>query len=86
MKIQSITAPVCPEVTQSWWTSRWCPHLVAELVAGHSQDNEPLAGVPLVELVHLGVVPGGCTSERRHILNEDNFPLQGGKLKCFPCQ
>ena len=53
---------------------------MAELVAGHSQDNEPLAGVALVELVHLGVIPGGRSSERRHILNEDNFALQGGEI------
>lgn len=46
---------------------------MAELVAGYSQDNEPLVGVPLVELVHLGVIPGGRTSERRYILNEHNF-------------
>lgn len=59
--------------------------LMAELVAGHSQDNEPLAGVPLLELVHLGVIPGGRTSERRDILNEDDFALQGGEIKCFSC-
>lgn len=57
---------------------------MAELVAGHSQDHEPLAGVPLVELVHLSVIPGGRTSERRDILDEDNFALQGGKIKRFP--
>lgn len=54
-----------------------------ELVAGHSQDNEPLAGVPLMELVHLGVIPGGGASERRHILNEDHFALEGRKIKRF---
>lgn len=51
-------------------------HLMAELVAGHSQNHEPLRGVPLVELVHLGVISGGRTSERSNILNEDNFALQ----------
>ncbi len=56
---------------------------MAELVAGHSQDNEPLAGVPRVELVHLGVIPGGRTSERRDILNEDYFAFQGGEIKRF---
>ena len=61
------------------------PHLMAELVAGHSQDHEPLSGVPLVELIHLGVIPGGRPSERRHILNEDNFSLQGGEIKRFSC-
>lgn len=48
---------------------------MAELVAGNSQDNETLTGVPVVELVHLGVIPGGRTSERRDILNEDHFSL-----------
>lgn len=35
---------------------------MTELVAGHSQNHKPLAGVPLVELVHLGVIPGGRAS------------------------
>lgn len=56
---------------------------MAELVAGHSQDNEPMTGVPLVEFVHLGVIPGGRASERRYVLNEDNFALQGGEIKRF---
>lgn len=56
---------------------------MAELVAGHSQDNEPLAGIPRVELVHLGVIPGGRASERRDVLNEDNFALQGREIKSF---
>lgn len=59
---------------------------MAELVAGHSQDNEPLGGIALVELVHLGVIPGGRTSERRDVLNEDDFALQGGEVKGFPRQ
>lgn len=56
---------------------------MAELVAGNSQNNEPFASIPLVELVHLGVIPGGRTSERRDVLNEDNFALQGRKIKRF---
>lgn len=59
------------------------PHLMAELVAGNSQDNETLTGVPFVELVHLGVIPGGRTSERRDILNEDHLSLEGGEIKGF---
>lgn len=57
---------------------------MAELVAGNSQDNKTLAGVPLVELVHLGVIPGGRASERRDILNEHHLALQTGELKSFP--
>lgn len=59
---------------------------MAELVAGHSQDNEPLAGIAPVELVQLGVIPGGRTSERRDVLNEDDFAPQGGEMKGFPRQ
>lgn len=59
-------------------------HLMAELIAGYTQDNEPLAGIPLVELVHLGVIPGGRTSERCDILNKNNFSLQGREIKCLP--
>lgn len=59
------------------------PHLMAELVAGNSQDDETLTGVPFVELVHLGVIPGGRTSERRHILNEDHLSLERGEIKGF---
>lgn len=57
------------------------PHLMAELVAGNSQDNEPVGGVALMELVHLGVIPGGRASERRHILNQHHLALEGGELK-----
>lgn len=56
---------------------------MAELITGNSQDHEPLAGVALVELVHLGVIPGGRASERRHILYEDNFPLQDREIEYF---
>lgn len=59
---------------------------MTELVAGYSQDHKPLAGITLMELVHLGVIPGSRTSERRYILNEDNFALQGGEIKCFSCK
>lgn len=59
---------------------------MAELVAGHSQDNEPLAGVSLVELVHLGVIPGGRTSERRDVLDKDHLPSQGGEFERFSRQ
>lgn len=76
----------CKDHHHHIWQIYWLfPHLMAELVAGHSQDNEPLPGVAVVELVHLGVIPGGRTSERRHILDEDNFPLQGREIKRFSC-
>lgn len=70
------------------WKNMWRSsfYLMAELVAGHSQDHKPLAGILLVELVHLGVIPGGRTSERCYILNEDNFALKARKIKRFSIQ
>lgn len=50
-------------------------YLVSKLIAGHTQDNEPLVCVATVELVHLSVVPGCCSSERRHIFNQHHFPF-----------
>lgn len=49
------------------------PHLMSKLIAGYTQDNEALGGVAAVELVHLSVVPGCCSSEGRHILNKNHF-------------
>lgn len=46
---------------------------MSKLIAGYTQDNEALGGVAAVELVHLSVVPGCCTSEGRHILNKNHF-------------
>lgn len=56
---------------------------MTKLVAGYTQDNESLAGVSLVELVHLGVIPGGCPSETRDVLNEDHFAPKRGEIKEF---
>lgn len=60
------------------------PDLVSELVAGHPQNYKPLGGVALLELIHLGVIPGGCASERRHVLNQHNFAFQAGEVKRLP--
>lgn len=38
-------------------------YLVSELIAGNTQDNKPLVCIATVELVHLSVVPGCCSSE-----------------------
>lgn len=59
---------------------------MTELVAGHPQDNESPAGVTLVELVHLGVIPGGRASERRDVLNEDHFAPQRREIQRLPRQ
>lgn len=67
-------------------SKRYFPNLMAELVAGHPQDHQPLGGVPLVELVHLGVIPGGRPSEGRHVLYENNLPLKRREIKNLPCQ
>lgn len=52
-----------------------CVYLMAELVAGYSQNDESLSREALIQLVHLGVIPGGRASERRHVLDEDHFTL-----------
>jgi len=49
--------------------------LMAELIAGKSQDNKLLA-VLVSESVHLGVIPGGRASQRGDVLDEDDFPLK----------
>ena len=74
-----------PSVTGSQSASRPArlTYLVSELVAGYPQDHKPLAAVLVVELVHLGVVPGGRASERRHILDQHHFTLQRGEVEHF---
>lgn len=54
-----------------------------KLIAGYPQNHQPLAAVQVVELVHLGVIPGRRTSERRNILDENNFALKRGELIRF---
>lgn len=61
-------------------------YLMSKLIAGHTQNDESLGGVTAVKLVHLSVVPGRCSSKRRHILNEDNFPLQRRETEAFSRQ
>lgn len=56
---------------------------MSKLIAGHTQDNESLGREARVKFVHLSVVPDCCSSERRHILNENNFPLQRGETEAF---
>lgn len=50
-------------------------YLMAKLVAGHPQNDESLRGEALMELVHLGVIPGGRASERRNVLDQDYLTL-----------
>lgn len=70
-----------PEDKTPVWKTRVCimayhmAYLVSKLIAGHTQDNEPLVCVATVELVHLSIVPGCCSSERRHIFNQHHFPF-----------
>ena len=54
---------------------------MAELVAGNPQDHQPLGSVLVVELVHLGVIPGGRASEGCDVLNENNFTLEAGEAE-----
>lgn len=48
---------------------------MSKLIAGYTQNNETFGGVARMKLVHLSVVPGCCSSERRHIFNKYNFVL-----------
>lgn len=59
---------------------------MSKLIAGDTQDNEALGGVAAVELVHLSVIPGGRSSEGRHILNEHHLPSQRREAQGFPRQ
>lgn len=59
---------------------------MSELVTGSSQNHEPLLRVAAVQLVHLGVIPDCCASNRRYILNKHNFSLQGGEIQHLPGQ
>lgn len=61
-------------------------HLMSKLIAGYTQDNEALGGVAAVELVHLSVVPGCCSSEGRHILNKNHFSSQRREAQDFTRQ
>jgi len=49
--------------------------LVAELIAGKSQDNKLLAEL-ISKRVHLGIIPGGRASQRGNVLDEDSFALE----------
>lgn len=61
-------------------------HLMSKLITGYTQDNEALGGVAAVELVHLSVVPGCCSSEGRHILNKNHFSSQRREAQDFTRQ
>lgn len=63
---------------------------MSKLVAGETQDHQPM-GVLALQLVELAEVPGGGASERRHILDQHHaapvhveihrVPLQRGGLQ-----
>lgn len=59
---------------------------MSKLVAGYAQDNEALDGIAALELVHLSVVPGCCSSEGRHILNKNHFSFQRREVQHFTRQ
>lgn len=44
---------------------------MSELVAGETQDHQPM-GVLALQLVELAEVPGGGASERGHVLYQDH--------------
>lgn len=50
-------------------------YLKAELIAGNSQNHKPFIREAFMELVHLGVIPGGRSSKRSDILDQDHLAL-----------
>lgn len=56
-----------------------------ELVGGKSQDNKLIPELG-DQLVHLGEVPDCRASERGHVLDEHDAPLQLGKAQHLPIQ
>lgn len=59
--------------------------LVPELVAWKAQDYKPV-GISGLQLVQLAVVPGGCSSERGHVLNQDHSPSVDVEIDGLPLQ
>lgn len=60
-------------------------YLEAKLVAGETQHNQP-SRIFALQLVHLGVVPHGCTSEGRHILYQDHSPPKIVEIHFLPLE
>lgn len=55
-----------------------------ELVAREAKHDQAPGPKALLQLVHLGVVPDRCASERGHILNEQHLALQGAQAHGLP--
>lgn len=55
-----------------------------ELVAREAEHNQAPGSEAPLQLVHLGVVPDRCASERRHILDEQHLAPQGTQAHRFP--
>ncbi len=70
-------APVRSEglLSQTSSYSMSSSYLKAELIAGNSQNHKPFIREAFVELVHLGVIPGGRSSKRSDILDQDHLAL-----------
>lgn len=62
-------------ITSEYRVKYLSSYLKAKLIAGDSQNHKPLLWEAIMELVHLGVIPGGRSSERCDILDEDHFAL-----------
>lgn len=57
-----------------------------ELVAREAEHHQAPGPEALLQLVHLGVVPDRCASERRHILNEQHLAPQGAQAHGLPAR
>lgn len=58
---------------------------MSKLVAGETQDHQPM-GVLALKPVELAEVPGGGASERRHILDQHHAPPVHVEIHRVPLQ
>jgi hypothetical protein len=58
---------------------------VAKLIAREGEDGELVTRELLNQLIQLGEVPRGRASQRRSVLDEENFPAVGSQRHFVPC-
>lgn len=52
-------------------------HLMSELIARETEHHQATGPEASLQIVHLGVVPGRCASERCDIFNKQHLAPQG---------
>lgn len=65
--------------------TRFQTDLISKLVAGKTQDHQPM-WVPALKLVEFAEVPGSGASERGHILYEDHPSPEHVEVHCVSLQ